>query len=43
LEQGSHETLMAFDGHYASLYATYFRHQSLAYLEGRRHGLAHST
>jgi ATP-binding cassette subfamily B protein len=43
LEQGSHEALMAFGGHYASLYATYFRHQSLEYLEGRRHVLAQST
>ncbi len=31
LEQGSHESLMAAGGHYAELYNTYFRHQSLDY------------
>ncbi len=30
IEEGSHEALMAFGGHYAELYDTYFRHQSLA-------------
>jgi ATP-binding cassette subfamily B protein len=43
LETGNHESLMAQGGHYASLYNTYFRHQSLEYrpegldeyLEGR--------
>jgi ATP-binding cassette subfamily B protein len=33
IEQGSHEELMAQGGHYATLYDTYFRHQSLAYIE----------
>ena len=33
LEEGSHEHLMAQSGHYADLYNTYFRHQSLAYIE----------
>jgi len=33
IEEGSHETLMARGGHYAELYDTYFRHQSLAYVE----------
>ena len=33
LEQGSHEELMAQSGHYADLYDTYFRHQSLEYIE----------
>jgi ATP-binding cassette subfamily B protein len=33
IEQGSHEALMAQDGHYAELYNTYFRHQSLSYIE----------
>lgn len=33
LEEGSHEGLLAREGHYASLYNTYFRHQSLAYVE----------
>ena len=33
VEQGSHRRLMAEGGHYASLYNTYFRHQSLAYIE----------
>jgi len=36
LEQGSHDSLMASSGHYADLYETYFRHQSLEYLEARR-------
>ncbi|MDH5506856.1 MAG: ABC transporter ATP-binding protein/permease, partial [Anaerolineae bacterium] len=33
IEEGSHDGLLAQDGHYASLYNTYFRHQSLAYIE----------
>jgi ABC-type multidrug transport system fused ATPase/permease subunit len=33
LEEGSHEALMARGGNYASLYETYFRHQSLEYVE----------
>ncbi len=32
IEEGSHEHLMAGGGHYAELYNTYFRHQSLEYL-----------
>ena len=38
IEEGSHAQLMAQGGHYAGLYDTYFRHQSLAYVEevGRR-------
>lgn len=36
IEEGNHETLMAKGGHYAELYQTYFRHQSLEYLETRR-------
>jgi ATP-binding cassette subfamily B protein len=36
LEQGSHASLMAHDGHYAELYNTYFRHQSLEYIERAR-------
>ncbi|HEY88669.1 MAG TPA: ABC transporter ATP-binding protein [Thermoflexia bacterium] len=38
IEEGNHETLMAQGGHYAELYNTYFRHQSLEYVEevGRR-------
>ncbi|MDX9954927.1 MAG: ABC transporter ATP-binding protein [Anaerolineae bacterium] len=38
IEQGSHDELMQQGGHYAGLYDTYFRHQSLAYVEevGRR-------
>lgn len=35
IEQGSHDVLMASGGHYADLYETYFRHQSLEYLETR--------
>jgi ABC-type multidrug transport system fused ATPase/permease subunit len=33
IEQGKHEELLAAGGHYAELYNTYFRHQSLEYLE----------
>jgi ATP-binding cassette subfamily B protein len=31
IEEGSHEILLAQGGHYASLYNTYFRHQSIDY------------
>lgn len=31
IEEGSHDSLLAQNGHYAELYDTYFRHQSLAY------------
>jgi ATP-binding cassette subfamily B protein len=31
LEEGNHEGLMKRGGHYATLYNTYFRHQSLDY------------
>jgi len=34
IEEGTHQGLMAQGGHYAELYNTYFRHQSLAYIEG---------
>jgi ABC-type multidrug transport system fused ATPase/permease subunit len=33
IEEGTHDTLMAQSGHYADLYNTYFRHQSLDYIE----------
>ncbi len=33
IEQGTHDSLLAGGGHYAELYNTYFRHQSLEYLE----------
>jgi ATP-binding cassette, subfamily B, bacterial len=36
LEQGNHTALMAGGGHYAELYDTYFRHQSLEYIEAWR-------
>lgn len=36
IEQGSHAALMAQGGHYAELYNTYFRHQSLDYINARR-------
>ncbi len=35
IESGNHEQLMAQGGHYAELYDTYFRHQSLSYIESR--------
>jgi ATP-binding cassette, subfamily B, bacterial len=34
IEQGTHESLLAQRGHYAELYNTYFRHQSLEFIEG---------
>jgi ATP-binding cassette subfamily B protein len=36
IEEGSHESLLRQSGHYASLYNTYFRHQSLAYIDQAR-------
>jgi ABC-type multidrug transport system fused ATPase/permease subunit len=33
IEEGTHDELMARGGHYAELYDTYFRHQSLEYIE----------
>jgi ABC-type multidrug transport system fused ATPase/permease subunit len=33
IEEGSHEALLGQGGHYAELYTTYFRHQSLEYIE----------
>jgi ATP-binding cassette subfamily B protein len=33
IEEGDHEGLLMQGGHYAMLYNTYFRHQSLAYVE----------
>ncbi len=33
LEEGDHQILLQKNGHYALLYNTYFRHQSLAYIE----------
>ncbi len=36
IEEGNHESLMEQGGHYAELYNTYFRHQSLDYIENSR-------
>ena len=36
IEEGAHEQLMVSGGHYADLYDTYFRHQSLDYIESQR-------
>ncbi len=33
IEEGSHDGLLKQNGHYAELYNTYFRHQSLSYIE----------
>ncbi|HUX13535.1 MAG TPA: ABC transporter ATP-binding protein [Spirochaetia bacterium] len=33
IEEGTHDGLLAAGGHYAELYNTYFRHQSLEYIE----------
>jgi ABC-type multidrug transport system fused ATPase/permease subunit len=36
IEEGSHDRLLLAGGHYAELYNTYFRHQSLEYIEQAR-------
>ncbi|NDJ60811.1 MAG: ABC transporter ATP-binding protein [Chloroflexi bacterium] len=36
IEEGDHSALMTQGGHYAELYNTYFRHQSLSYIEHAR-------
>jgi ABC-type multidrug transport system fused ATPase/permease subunit len=36
IEEGTHQELLAAGGHYAELYNTYFRHQSLEYIEQAR-------
>jgi ATP-binding cassette subfamily B protein len=36
IEEGNHDNLMVQGGHYARLYNTYFRHQSLTYVEQSR-------
>jgi ATP-binding cassette subfamily B protein len=36
IESGNHDSLMTQGGHYAELYNTYFRHQSLSYIENSR-------
>jgi ATP-binding cassette subfamily B protein len=36
MEEGNHKQLLAGGGHYAMLYNTYFRHQSLEYVEKAR-------
>jgi ATP-binding cassette, subfamily B, bacterial len=36
IESGNHTSLLSQGGHYATLYNTYFRHQSLAYIEQSR-------
>lgn len=36
LEEGNHDQLLARSGHYATLYNTYFRHQSLEFIDTRR-------
>ncbi len=39
IEEGTHDSLMADSGHYAELYNTYFRHQSLEYINSLGVGL----
>ena len=36
IEEGSHEQLMAQSGHYVELYDTYFRHQSIDYIQSEQ-------
>lgn len=40
IEVGNHESLLKQGGHYSELYNTYFRHQSLTYIENARELLA---
>lgn len=40
IEEGNHDALLQQGGYYAELYNTYFRHQSLEYIEGARHALS---
>jgi ABC-type multidrug transport system fused ATPase/permease subunit len=35
IEEGTHHSLLAQDGHYAELYNTYFRHQSLEFIDAQ--------
>lgn len=43
IEEGSHNALLAGGGHYATLYNTFFRHQSLEYVEKAHSILAGET
>lgn len=43
IEQGDHQRLLDRGGHYASLYNTYFRHQSLEYIDQSRKFAFEST
>jgi ATP-binding cassette, subfamily B, bacterial len=36
IEEGNHQSLLDEGGHYSTLYNTYFRHQSLTYIEEAR-------
>ncbi len=36
IEEGNHDSLLQQGGHYAELYNTYFRHQSLSYIENAK-------
>ena len=40
IEEGSHTQLLKQGGHYSELYQTYFRHQSLTYVEDSGHFLS---
>jgi len=42
IESGNHESLITRQGHYAELYNTYFRHQSLLYIENAKHLVNHT-
>jgi ATP-binding cassette subfamily B protein len=43
IEEGDHDNLIAQEGHYAHLYNTYFRHQSMAYVEQARQEFASAS
>ena len=43
IEEGTHDQLLAHGGHYAELYNTYFRHQSLEYVERFQELVANMT
>ena len=40
IEEGNHDGLLSSGGHYAGFYNTYFRHQSLEYIESAKNMVA---
>ena len=42
IEEGNHDALITRGGHYAELYNTYFRHQSLEFIDRKQNQRARS-